>query len=43
MEYIRVYSRRMSSRGVIESQLIQNGQKATTNMVYIDKNWEKLY
>ena len=43
MEYIKVYSRRMSSRAVYERQVIQNGHKAATNMVYTDKNWEKLY
>ena len=43
MEWIRVYSKRMISRGVYERQLTQNGHKATTNMIYTDKNWSKLY
>ena len=33
----------MSSRGVHERQLNQNGHKATMNMVYTEKNWAKLY
>ena len=33
----------MSSRGVDECQLTQNGNKDTMKMVYIGKTWEKLY
>ena len=43
MDYMSVYSKHMSSRGVYESQLTQNGHKATTNIVYTDKNGAKLH
>ena len=33
----------MSSRGVDECQLTQNGNKDTIKMVYIGKTWAKLY
>ena len=40
---IRVYSRRISFRGVYEHQLTQNGHKAAMKIIHTGKNWAKLY